>query len=180
MTPSVRAMGDADAPTVLAIYQKGIAGGNATFEENASDWVTWSAAHHSHSRFVADTDNGIVGWAALAPVSQRAVYRGVAEVSIYVSDAASGAGVGSALMAALIESAERHGLWTLQSSVFEENAASARLHARNGFRAVGRREQIGLMTYGPHKGRWRDTILLERRSATIGLSSDDKTKGSGQ
>jgi L-amino acid N-acyltransferase YncA len=172
MTPSVRAMADADAPTVLAIYQEGIAGGNATFEEKAPDWATWLAAHHTHSRFVADTDtdNGIAGWAALAPVSQRAVYRGVAEVSIYVSDAATGAGVGGALMAALIESAERHGVWTLQSSIFEENRASARLHARHGFRTVGRRDRIGLMTFGPQKGRWRDTILLERRSATIGSS----------
>ena len=170
MSPSVRAMADADAPAVLAIYQEGITGGNATFEEKTPDWATWTAAHHTHSRLVAEANEGIAGWVALAPVSQRTVYRGVAEVRIYVSNAAAGAGVGGALMTALVESAERNGVWTLQSSIFEENVASARLHARHGFRTVGRRDRIALMTFGPHKGRWRDTILLERRSATIGSS----------
>jgi len=163
-------MVDADAPAVLALYQAGMAGGEATFESKAPDWPAWSAAHHPHSRFVAESSVEIIGWAALAPVSGRAVYRGVAEVSIYVAEEAAGAGVGAALMAALIEGAEQNGVWTLQASIFEENRASARLHTRHGFREVGRRERIGLMTFGPHKGRWRDTILLERRSAIVGTT----------
>lgn len=170
MATTIRPMVAADGPAVLAIYQAGIAGGEATFEQTAPDWPTWSAAHHAHSRFVAMTGQEIVGWAALAPVSPRAVYSGVAEVSIYVAGKAAGAGVGGALLAALIDSAEQNAVWTLQSSIFEENKASARLHARNGFRTVGRRDRIGLMTFGPHRGRWCDTILLERRSATVGTS----------
>jgi len=170
MAPTIRPMVEADGPAVLAIYQAGIAGGEATFEENAPDWPTWTAAHHAHSRIVAQQGGDIIGWAALAPVSPRAVYRGVAEVSIYVVEAAAGAGVGGMLMAALVDSAEENGIWTLQSSIFEENEASARLHARHGFRVVGRRARIGLMRFGPHKGLWRDTILLERRSDTVGTS----------
>ncbi len=170
MATTIRPMVEADGPAVLAIYQAGIAGGEATFEEHAPDWPTWSAAHHAHSRIVADNDGDIVGWAALAPVSPRAVYRGVAEVSIYVVETAAGAGVGGRLMSALIDSAERNGIWTLQSSIFEENAASARLHARHRFRVVGRRERIGLIRFGPRNGLWRDTILLERRSENVGTS----------
>jgi len=168
MRLAIRPMVDADAAAVLAIYQAGIDAGNATFESQAPDWPDWTAAHHQHSRLVADGGGTVIGWAALAPVSRRKVYRGVAEVSIYVAAEHFGKGVGGVLMGALIASAEREGVWTLQSSVFEENTASARLHARHGFRTVGRRERIARMSHGPLRGRWRDTIILERRSVVVG------------
>ncbi|NQV82141.1 MAG: N-acetyltransferase family protein [Alphaproteobacteria bacterium] len=161
-------MVEADAEAVIAIYQDGIDRGDATFEAQTPTWPDWSVSHHRHSRFVAVTDSGVVGWAALAPVSRRQVYCGVAEVSVYVAPTSLGQGIGGFLLTALIDSAEREGIWTLQSSIFEENTASARLHARHGFRIVGRRERIAKMTHGPQRGRWRDTIILERRSAHVG------------
>lgn len=168
MRPIVRPMVDADAAAVLAIYQAGIDAGDATFESKAPDWPDWTAAHHRHSRLVADSGGTVIGWAALAPVSRRKVYCGVAEVSIYVAAEHFGKGIGGLLMGALIASAEREGVWTLQSSIFEENKASARLHARHGFRTVGRRERVARMGHGPLRGRWRDTIILERRSVMVG------------
>lgn len=165
----VRAMGDGDAAAVIDIYRAGIESGNATFESRVPDWSAWTAGHMSHSRLVAVMDGQVVGWAALAPVSRRDVYRGVAEVSIYVAPEAGGKGIGTRLMAALVESAEKEGIWTLQASIFEENRSSLRLHRQIGFREVGRRERIGLMSHGPYAGRWRDTILLERRSKKVGV-----------
>lgn len=165
----VRAMDDKDAAAVVEVYRAGIEGGNATFEMQAPDWSAWSADHLSHSRLAATVDGRMVGWAALAAVSKRAVYSGVAEVSVYVASEARGQGIGSRLMAALIESAETNRVWTLQASIFEENSASLRLHRRHGFREVGRRERIGLMRHGPYAGQWRDTILMERRSEKVGV-----------
>jgi L-amino acid N-acyltransferase YncA len=152
-----------DWPEVRRIYEEGIATGQATFETEAPDWATWDAAHHPAPRLVA-RDDKIIGWAALSPVSRRAVYRGVAEVSVYVSE--RGRGVGDALLGALIEAATD--FWTLQASVFPENEASVKLHLKHGFRVVGRREKIA-----QHHGIWRDTLLLERRescSTSLGCS----------
>jgi len=151
----------ADWPAVRAIYLEGIATGNATFETAAPDWPEWDAKHLPHSRLVSCTPatREVLGWAALSPVSSRPVYRGVAEVSVYIAERARGKGVGSALLNALIASSERHGIWTLQAGIFPENAASIALHRKAGFREVGRRERIGCMN-----GIWRDTVLLERRT----------------
>jgi len=115
-------------------------------------------------RIVARSGDGILGWAALSPVSRREVYAGVAEVSVYVAASARGFGVGGALMRALIEASERQGVWTLQSSIFPENLASVALHLKHGFREVGRRERIAR-----HNGVWRDTVVLERRSRVAGV-----------
>jgi L-amino acid N-acyltransferase YncA len=149
---------------VRAIYIEGIATGQATFETEAPDWDRWDASHLPQCRLVARNDDGVLGWAALSPVSRREVYAGVAEVSVYVSSAARGRGVGGALMRALIEASERHGVWTLQSIVFPENHASVVLHLNHGFREVGRRERIAR-----HHGVWRDTVVLERRSSVVGV-----------
>src|SRR5215468_8520208 len=149
---------------VRAIYLEGIATGQATFETEAPDWERWDAGHLPQCRLVARASDGVLGWAALSPVSKRQVYAGVAEVSVYVASAARGRGVGGALMRALIESSERHGLWTLQSSVFPENRASVAAHLNHGFREVGRRERIAR-----HHGVWRDTVVLERRSSVVGV-----------
>jgi phosphinothricin acetyltransferase len=147
-------------PTVRAVYQEGLDSGHASFETVAPDWPTWDAAHFPHPRIVAERHSVVVGFAALAPVSRRAAYRGVAEVSLYVAAAARGEGIGRALLNGLIERSESSGIWTLQASIFPENEASMHLHEACGFRLVGRRERIA-----QHDGKWRDTVLYERRSA---------------
>jgi len=149
---------------VRAIYLAGVATGQATFETEAPDWERWDAGHLPQCRLVARNGDGILGWAALSPVSKREVYAGVAEVSVYVAAPARGRGVGAALMRALIETSEQHGVWTLQSSVFPENHASIALHLNHGFRELGRRERVAKL-----HGVWRDTVLLERRSRAFGV-----------
>ena len=156
-------MGPADWESVRAIYREGIATGNATFEQSAPEWEQWDEGHLRACRLVARSGGEVIGWAALSPASRRRVYRGVAEVSVYVSGRARRQGVGMALLIALIESSEREGIWTLQAGIFPENTASVELHRRAGFRVVGTRERLGSMD-----GRWRDVVLMERRSAVVG------------
>lgn len=152
-------------PEVRAIYEAGIATGNATFATEAPGWDDWHRGHLTHSRLVAtDAAGRVQGWAALSPVSGRCVYGGVAEVSVYVAAEARGQGLGRVLLLALITESEAHGMWTLQAGIFPENEPSVRLHEAAGFRLVGRRERIGRTA----AGRWRDTLLLERRSAVVG------------
>jgi L-amino acid N-acyltransferase YncA len=148
---------------VRLIYLQGIATGNATFPQTAPGWKEWNAGHLRACRMVARSGQEVVGWAALSPASSRLVYRGVAEVSIYVAEAARGCGVGAELMARLIIASEAEGIWTLQAGIFPENAASIKLHINAGFRIVGTRSRLGCMN-----GRWRDVVLLERRSLTTG------------
>jgi len=143
---------------VERIYIEGIATGNATFETESPGWEKWDAKHHQHSRLVASEGQDLLGWAALSPVSKRRVYAGVAEVSIYVAEAARANGVGRALLRALVEQAEKNGIWTLQAGIFPENRASIALHRACEFREVGLRERIGQLS-----GVWRDVVLLERR-----------------
>jgi phosphinothricin acetyltransferase len=162
----------ADWPAVRAVYAEGIATGDATFEVAAPSWEAWDAGHVAEHRLVALADDavtadvvaptGILGWAACSPVSDRCVYAGVLEVSVYVAAAARGRGAGSALLGALVASTEAAGVWTLQAGIFPENAASVALHRRHGFRVVGTRERLGQLD-----GVWRDVLLLERRSAAI-------------
>jgi L-amino acid N-acyltransferase YncA len=149
-------------PAVRAIYQAGIATGNATFETAVPTWEAWDAAHLPDHRLVARDDGRVLAWAALAPVSDRCAYAGVAEGSIYVAPGAQGRGVGRQLLDALVASAERAGIWTVQTGIFPENRASVRLHQACGFRVVGVRERLGRL-----EGRWRDVLLLERRSPRI-------------
>jgi L-amino acid N-acyltransferase YncA len=151
---------------VRAIYLEGIATGDATFETAAPEWAAWDAAHIKTCRFVARAGDSVLGWAALTPVSGRCVYVGVAEVSVYVAARARGRGVGKALLAALVAASEQNEIWTMQAGIFPENVASVKLHERMGFRVVGRRERLGAMN-----GRWRDVLLLERRSKVVGLQS---------
>jgi len=145
---------------VKAIYEQGIAGGQATFETEAPSWEDWDRTHLEGHRLVALQDSEVVGWATLSPVSERCVYEGVVESSVYVADSAQGRGVGRALMEELIGRAERDGIWTIQAGIFPENEGSIELHKRCGFRVVGTRERLG-----KHHGTWRDVVLLERRSA---------------
>ncbi len=150
---------------VRRIHLEGIATGEATFEtDSAPDWETWSGDHLEYGRIVALLGDRVVGWAALTPVSDRCVYAGVAEVSVYVGSEARGQGVGSRLMAALVEESEKHALWTLQAGIFDGNDASVSLHEKYGFRIVGVRRRLGKL-----KGRWRDVLLMERRSDVVGV-----------
>jgi phosphinothricin acetyltransferase len=148
----------ADWPAVERIYADGIASRLATFETRTPSWEEWDAGHLVAPRLVAEADGETVGWAALSPVSRRAAYHGVAEVSLYVAASARRRGVGRALLTALLARADAAGLWTLQATIFAENEPSIRLHEAAGFRLVGRRERIAELD-----GRWRDTLLLERR-----------------
>ncbi|MFG2059576.1 GNAT family N-acetyltransferase [Micromonospora sp. NPDC048930] len=160
---TVRLMTSEDAERVLAIYQAGLDGGNASFETTAPTWTAFDAAKLPDHRLVAiDADDTVVGWVAVSPTSSRAVYAGVVEHSVYVDPAAQGRGVARLLLDALIASTEAAGIWTIQSGVFPENTASLTLHQRAGFRVIGIRERVGR-----HHGRWRDVVLLERRSPVI-------------
>ena len=149
-----------DWEQVRAIYLEGIRSGHSTFETDAPSWEQWDEGHLQFARFVMRDGETVLGWSALSPVSKRHVYRGVAEVTVYVSESARGKGIGRVLLEALIDEAEKNGIWTLQASIFPENMASVQLHLRCGFREVGRRERIAMLN-----GVWRDTLLFERRAA---------------
>ena len=159
-----RNMTPADWPRVRAIYLEGISTGQATFETSAPDWESWHASHRSDCRLVAEKKGRVQAWAALSPASKRPVYAGVAEVSIYVAQAARGQGLGKALMQQLIHDSEAAGIWSLYCSIFPENQASASLLEGLGFRRVGIRERIARQ-----HGVWRDTLILERRSQVAGI-----------
>ena len=165
-------MRDDDWSAVERIFRVGIDGGNATFESAPPSWEHFAASKPAALRWVAVDDTGagagadtVIGWAAGSRVSARAVYSGVAEHSIYVAPEVAGCGVGRTLLDAFIAASEAAGFWTLQASVFPENAASLALHDRAGFRRIGTRQRIALMNHGPYAGQWRDTILIERRSS---------------
>jgi len=156
---------------VKEIYEEGIATGNATFETSAPTWEKWNESHLSFARIIAAEENEsqtyrqeILGWAALSKVSDRCVYAGVAEVSVYIKGAARGKGIGSMLLDALIKESEANGIWTLTAGIFPENVSSISLHEKAGFRILGRRERIGKMN-----GKWRDTLQFERRSKLVGV-----------
>jgi L-amino acid N-acyltransferase YncA len=158
----VRNMLIGDSQKVLEIYRMGLETRNATFETVVPSWQEWDSKHLRHSRFVSEDNDIIKGWAALSPFSSREVYKGVAELSIYVAHGFQGKKIGSALMERIIDSSEMNGIWTLVSSVFPENEATLKLHAKFGFREIGRRERIAKLD-----GVWRDTILLEKRSSRL-------------
>jgi L-amino acid N-acyltransferase YncA len=160
-----RALTIGDWQQVKRIYEEGIATGNATFQTSAPTWEEWDASHVKNSRIVAiDEQNNILGWAALTPVSGRCVYAGVAEVSVYVSHNARGIGIGKALLNELIRQSEQNGFWTLTAGIFPENEASVKIHTQAGFKLLGIREKIGKMNE-----KWRNTMLLERRSDVVGI-----------
>lgn len=155
----IRPMIAEDAKRVLEIYKMGIDTRNATFETEVPEWIDWDSKHLQHSRFVYTENEKILGWAALSAVSARPVYKGIAEVSIYIDSGFHAKGIGSQLMEKLIDSSEEHGIWTLNSSVFPENTATLRLHEKFRFRIIGTKEKVARLD-----GMWRNTILLERRS----------------
>jgi len=149
---------------VAEIYRQGIETGNATFQQTIPTWDEWNNAHAVNCRLVAEVGNEIAGWAALSSVSARAVYSGVAEVSVYIGNNYKGRHVGTLLLQSLISESERNGYWTLQSGIFPENTASISLHKKTGFREIGYREKVSKM-----KNVWRNTVLFERRSTLTGV-----------
>jgi phosphinothricin acetyltransferase len=149
---------------VSKIYKEGIDTGLATFEKKIPTWKTWDSNHLSYCRLIALINNNIVGWAALSPVSSRCIYGGVAEISVYVANGFRGNKIGEKLLQELIRASERNGLWTIQSGVFPENTASIELHKKVGFRVIGYREKVGVLD-----GKWKDNILMERRSKIVGV-----------
>ncbi|MDN3309342.1 N-acetyltransferase family protein [Microbacterium oryzae] len=159
----VRPFRPADWSAVEEIYRHGIATGHATFEEHPPTWEEFDRGKIPGLRFVADIEGRLAGWVAASPVSSRAAYRGVIEHSVYIHPAAQGQGVARVLLAEFLEASDAAGFWMVQSSIFPENTVSIALHERAGFRRVGVRERIALMTYGPLAGTWRDTVLFERR-----------------
>lgn len=165
MNYEIREMQPSDGEKVIEIFQEGIDGGNATFEQNVPTWEAWDNKFFKICRYVLEDENeNIVGWAALQPISNRDCFKGVAEVSIYLKNEFQGKGLGKMLLRKLILDSEEHEFWTLQSGIFPENEASINVHLNLGFRNVGTRERVGQMN-----GVWRDVILLERRSAVVGI-----------
>lgn len=163
MENMIREMNQNDSTRILEIYKMGLDTRNATFETSVPSWTDWDSKHLKHSRFAYVENDKILGWIALSPVSTRKVYEGVAEVSVYIDTNSLGKGIGSKLMEKVIVSSEIHGIWTLYSSVFPENTATIKLHDKFGFRIIGTREKIAQLD-----NKWRDTVLLERRSKKIG------------
>jgi L-amino acid N-acyltransferase YncA len=165
MPMELREMTPDDWPAVREIYRQGIEAGDATFENEAPDWASGHASRHASCRLVAESGGAVVGFACVSPTSKRAVYAGVGEVMVYVADGSRGEGLGGLLMTALVEATEAEGFWMLQAGIFPENIASIRAHERVESRVVGTREHIARF----HDGRWRDTVIMERRSAVTGL-----------
>ena len=163
----IREFEQIDYPEVKKIYQQGIDTGNATFQDSAKTWSEWDNSMLASCRIVATNNEQILGWAALSPISNRQVYSGVAEVSVYVADQSQGKGVGQKLLSHLITESENNNIWMLQAGIFPENIGSIQLHKKNGFRKLGIRDKLGKMN-----GVWRDVALMERRSKTVGVTGN--------
>jgi len=161
---NIRKFEKEDFNAVKGIYQQGIDTGDATFQQTAKSWQDWNRSMLTNCRLVATNNKQILGWAGLSAVSSRAVYSGVVEVSVYVSESSQGMGVGQKLLSQLILESEKHDIWMLQAGIFPENIASIELHKKNGFRTVGIREKVGKMN-----GLWRDSVFMERRSKIVGV-----------
>lgn len=153
-----------DAAKVLEIYHHGIESGMATFETEVPEWEVFDKKYLPHSRIVATEENEIVGWGALLPVSSRECYSGVAEISVYVHQQHQRKGIGRELLKGLIKESEKNGIWSILSIIHEENRASIHLFEQCGFRYIGYRERIAMLD-----GIWRTTIMMERRSKTVGI-----------
>ena len=162
--PTIRPMTPDDWPAVAQIYAEGIATGHATFEAQVPSWEVFDTSKLTTPRLVLEEQDHVLGWAALSPFSTRPIYRGVAELILYIAAGAKGRGLGRQLLTALQQEADKAGLWTLTAKILRENGASIALHERCGFRIVGTHERLGLMTHGPLAGQWRDIVLMEWRA----------------
>lgn len=164
MTIHIRPMSEDDWPEVQRIYAEGIATGMATFQTDIPGYEAWDRGHLAPCRLVAEEEGRLLGWTVLGAYSSRFVYRGVAEISIYIASEARRRGVGYALLKRMIADSEVHGFWTLVAGIFKANDASRSLHAKAGFREIGVREKVGEL-----RGTWHDVVVMERRSSTVGV-----------
>jgi phosphinothricin acetyltransferase len=169
MEYKIEPMNPEDWNQVRVIYEEGIATENATFEPMVPEWEKFDSAHVAEPRLVVRVGGQVAAWAVLSRVSIRKVYAGIAEVSIYVGERFRRKGIGDALLGALVEASEKAGFWTLQGGIFPENTISIELHKKHGFRVLGIREKIGKMAFGKLQGKWRDVVLMERRSKVTGI-----------
>ena len=160
----IRTFKKSDFSSVKSIYQQGIDTGNATFQNKAKGWNEWNASFLTTCRIVAELNEEVVGWAALSATSNRTVYNGVAEVSIYIAKNYANYGIGNSLLSKLVSISENEGIWTLQAGIFPENESSIAIHSKNGFKTIGVREKLGEMN-----GAWRDILFMERRSKVVGI-----------
>ena len=160
----IRTFKKSDFSSVKSIYQQGIDTGNATFQNKAKGWNEWNASFLTNCRIVAEMNEEVVGWAALSATSNRTVYNGVAEVSIYIAKNYANYGIGNSLLSELVSKSENEGIWTLQAGIFPENESSIAIHSKNGFKTIGVREKLGKMN-----GAWRDILFMERRSKVVGI-----------
>ena len=160
----IRTFKKSDFSSVKSIYQQGIDTGNATFQNKAKGWNEWNASFLTTCRIVAELNEDVVGWAALSATSNRTVYNGVAEVSIYIAKNYANYGIGNSLLSELVSTSENEGIWTLQAGIFPENESSIAIHSKNGFKTIGVREKLGKMN-----GAWRDILFMERRSKVVGI-----------
>ena len=160
----IRTFKKSDFSSVKSIYQQGIDTGNATFQNKAKGWNEWNASFLTNCRIVAEMNEEVVGWAALSATSNRTVYNGVAEVSIYIAKNYANYGIGNSLLSKLVSISENEGIWTLQAGIFPENESSIAIHSKNGFKTIGVREKLGKMN-----GAWRDILFMERRSKVVGI-----------
>ncbi|MDB4045781.1 GNAT family N-acetyltransferase [Amylibacter sp.] len=160
----IRTFKKSDFSSVKSIYQQGIDTGNATFQNKAKGWNEWNASFLTNCRIVAELNEEVVGWAALSATSNRTVYNGVAEVSIYIAKNYANYGIGNSLLSKLVSISENEGIWTLQAGIFPENESSIAIHSKNGFKTIGVREKLGKMN-----GAWRDILFMERRSKVVGI-----------
>ena len=165
MDVTIRNMLDTDWNAVAEIFQQGADTGNGIFEEKIPEWKDWNDAHLKICRFAATIEGKVVGWAALSEISKRHVFSGIAEVSIYIEKSSRRKGVGKMLINRLVAESEKAGFWLLQSVIMEENLPSVKLHEKCGFRTVGVREKMAR----DWKGKWRTTVLMEKRSAAVGI-----------
>jgi phosphinothricin acetyltransferase len=165
MNYTIEEMKASDWEEVAQIYLEGINTGIATFQNSIPNFEDWNNGHIKSCRLVAKSEGKVLGFAALSPTSSRPVYSGVAEVSIYIGGNHRGLGIGHALMTNIIKLSEENNFWALQSGIIRENTASIELHKKCGFREIGIREKVAKMD----NGRWHDTVLMERRSKTVGI-----------
>lgn len=160
-----------DWPAIRRIFEEGIATGNATFTSVPPEtYEEWMKGKVASCALVVGIGADVIGWAAVSRISDREVYSGVVQSNMYVESRHRGRGIGSLLLASLISRTESEGIWTVEAWIFPENEASVSLHMKHGFRIVGTREKIGRMGHGARAGRWRDVLLLERRSTSVGVS----------
>ncbi|KOF55631.1 MULTISPECIES: GNAT family N-acetyltransferase [Clostridium] len=165
MDYSIQEMKSENWEAVAKIYMEGINTGKATFQSELPSFEDWDKGHMKVCRLVAYDGKNVLGWAALSPTSSRCVYKGVAEVSIYIGGAYRGKGVGKSILSNLIKLSEKNGIWSLYSAIIRENSSSIALHKSCGFREIGIREKVAKMS----NGIWHDTVLMEHRSKVVGI-----------